>query len=72
MDAHRSGRWAPSQAWSGIRVSGYGARMPNANDLECLEHHWQLRGVAFDPDGSLENHECTRCGAVIVTRAETS
>jgi hypothetical protein len=45
--------------------------MPNSPDLECPEHDWQLRGVALDPDGSLENHECTRCGAVIVTPAET-
>jgi hypothetical protein len=44
--------------------------MPNTN-LECVEHVWHLRGVAVDPDGSLENHECISCGAVIVTRAET-
>jgi len=45
--------------------------MPNTHDLDCLEHDWRLRGVALDPEGSLENHECTRCGAVIVTPAET-
>jgi hypothetical protein len=43
-----------------------------ADDDDCVEHVWQLRGVTFDLEiGALEDYECTRCPAVTFRQAAT-
>lgn len=40
------------------------------DDLDCLEHVWQLKAVDFAVDGAYEEHHCARpgCDAVVFTQ----
>lgn len=35
------------------------------DDEDCVEHVWQLQGVAFG-DGATSDYVCVRCGAPLV------
>lgn len=36
------------------------------DDVDCVEHVWQLSGVTLARDGAHEDYRCTRCPAVMV------
>lgn len=48
-----------------VRV-GQDDRNEGAGDGECAEHVWVMAGVALAGDGAYIDHECSRCGALMV------
>ena len=33
---------------------------------ECVEHVWRVVGLVLEVDGAMVEHECGRCGAVVL------
>lgn len=46
--------------------------MGSDDDESCVEHVWLFQGVSVDERGQHREHECARCGAVLVEAVRRS
>ena len=40
------------------------------DDADCDGHEWVVHGLVLELDGAMVEHECSRCGAVMLVSAD--